>query len=50
MALSFVIELVVVRHYAFAVMFITPLTILLAPGPVCGWRYNKRSPPMRRIR
>src|SRR5690606_41469148 len=30
MALSFVIEISVVRHYGFATIFITPLTILLA--------------------
>ncbi|SDD90185.1 FUSC family protein [Rhodospira trueperi] len=30
MALSFAIETIVVRHYAFAVVFVTPLTILLA--------------------
>lgn len=36
MALSFVIELTVVRHYAFAVAFITPLTILLAEAATLG--------------
>lgn len=40
MALSFAIELVVVRHYAFAVMLITPLTILLAEAATLG-----HSPP-----
>jgi uncharacterized membrane protein YccC len=30
MALTFVIEMTVVRHYGFAVVFITPLTLLLA--------------------
>ena len=30
MVLSFIIEMAVVRHYAFAVIFITPLTLLLA--------------------
>ena len=30
MALTFVIEISVVRHYGFATIFITPLTILLA--------------------
>lgn len=33
MTLSFVIELIVVRHYALAALFITPLTILLAESP-----------------
>jgi len=36
MALSFTIETVVVRHYAFAVVFITPLTILLAEAASLG--------------
>lgn len=36
MALAFVIELTVVRHYAFAVIFITPLTILLAEAVSLG--------------
>jgi len=36
MALTFVIELTVVRHYAFAVVFITPLTILLAEAATLG--------------
>lgn len=35
-ALSFVIELVVVRHYGLAVVFITPLTILLAEASSLG--------------
>jgi uncharacterized membrane protein YccC len=30
MALSFIVEITVVRHYGFAVIFITPMTILLA--------------------
>ncbi len=34
--LQFIIENAVVRHYAFAVMFITPLTILLAEAPTLG--------------
>ena len=36
MALVFVIEFTVVRHYAFAVIFITPLTILLAEAATLG--------------
>jgi len=36
MALSFIIELTVVRHYAFATAFITPLTILLAEAATLG--------------
>ena len=36
MALSFIIELTVVRHYAFASIFITPLTILLAEAATLG--------------
>ena len=36
MAMTFVIELTVVRHYAFAVVFITPLTILLAEAATLG--------------
>ncbi|ENO89158.1 FUSC family protein [Thauera linaloolentis] len=35
-ALTFVIESTVVRHYGFAVVFITPLTILLAEAPTLG--------------
>ncbi len=35
-ALSFVIEVAVVRHYGFAVIFITPLTILLAEAATLG--------------
>jgi len=35
-ALTFIIETVIVRHYAFAVVFITPLTILLADAAVLG--------------
>lgn len=36
MVLVFVIELTVVRHYAFAAIFITPLTILLAEAATLG--------------
>lgn len=36
MALAFVIESAVVRHYGFAVIFITPLTILLAEAATLG--------------
>lgn len=36
MVLAFVIETAVVRHYGFAVVFITPLTILLAEAAVLG--------------
>jgi hypothetical protein len=36
MALVFVIEVAVVRHYGFAVIFITPLTILLAEAATFG--------------
>jgi uncharacterized membrane protein YccC len=36
MAMTFVIELAVVRHYAFAAVFITPLTILLAEAATLG--------------
>lgn len=36
MALTFVIEFTVVRHYAFATIFITPLTILLAEASTLG--------------
>lgn len=36
MLLSFVIETMIVRHYAFAAMFITPLTILLAEAAHFG--------------
>jgi hypothetical protein len=36
MALTFVIEFSVVRHYAFAAVFITPLTILLAEAATLG--------------
>lgn len=35
-ALSFVIETAVVRHYGFAVIFITPLTLLLAEAATLG--------------
>ncbi|MDB5642092.1 MAG: rane protein [Hyphomicrobiales bacterium] len=34
--LSFIIETLVVRHYGFAVVFITPLTILLAEAATLG--------------
>lgn len=36
MALTFVIEFTVVRHYAFAAIFITPLTILLGEAATLG--------------
>lgn len=36
MALAFLIELTVVRHYALATIFITPLTILLAEAATLG--------------
>lgn len=36
MALAFVIETAVVRHYGFAAIFITPLTILLADSATLG--------------
>ncbi|MGK5077274.1 FUSC family protein [Janthinobacterium sp. HLX7-2] len=36
MVLTFLIELIVVRHYAFAVILITPLTILLAEAATLG--------------
>jgi hypothetical protein len=36
MAMTFVIEITVVRHYAFAAVFITPLTILLAEAATLG--------------
>ena len=36
MALSFIIETAVVRHYGFAAIFITPLTILLAEAATLG--------------
>lgn len=36
MALTFVVETAVVRHYGFAVIFITPLTILLADATTMG--------------
>lgn len=36
MALTFVIESTIVRHYALAAVFITPLTILLAEAAVLG--------------
>jgi hypothetical protein len=36
MALAFVIEMAVVRHYGFAVIFITPLTILLVEAASLG--------------
>ena len=39
MALSFGIETLVVRHYASAVVLITPLTIFLAEAPHLGQGY-----------
>jgi uncharacterized membrane protein YccC len=36
MALTFVVEVAVVRHYAFAAMFITPLAIVLAEAATLG--------------
>lgn len=36
MALTFIVEMTVVRHYGFAVIFITPLTILLAEAATLG--------------
>ncbi len=36
MILTFIVETAVVRHYAFAVVFITPLTILLADAATLG--------------
>ncbi|RJF69563.1 FUSC family protein [Rhodopseudomonas palustris] len=36
MTLSFVIEMAVIRHYGFAVIFITPLTIFLADAASLG--------------
>jgi uncharacterized membrane protein YccC len=36
MALTFMIEVAVVRHYAFAAIFITPLTLLLAEAATLG--------------
>jgi len=36
MLLAFVIEIVVVRHYGFAIIFITPLTLLLAEAATLG--------------
>ncbi len=36
MAMTFVVESTVVRHYAFAAIFITPLTILLAEAATLG--------------
>lgn len=36
MALTFVVEFTVVRHYAFAAIFITPLTILLGEAATLG--------------
>ena len=36
MALAFVIEVLVVRHYGLAAVFITPLTILLAEATSLG--------------
>ena len=36
MVLAFIIEVIVVRHYGFAMVFITPLTILLAEAATLG--------------
>lgn len=36
MVLAFVVETAVVRHYAFAAIFITPMTILLAEAATLG--------------
>ncbi|PXW94212.1 fusaric acid resistance family protein [Sphaerotilus hippei] len=36
MVLTFIVEMVVVRHYGFAVIFITPLTLLLAEAATTG--------------
>jgi uncharacterized membrane protein YccC len=36
MVMSFIIEVLVVRHYGLAVVFITPLTILLAEAATLG--------------
>ncbi len=36
MALAFIIETLIVRHYGLATIFITPLTILLADAPQLG--------------
>lgn len=36
MVLCFVVETAVVRHYAFAAIFITPMTILLAEAATLG--------------
>jgi len=36
MALTFIIEFLVVRNYVLATVFITPLTILLAEAPTMG--------------
>lgn len=36
MVLTFVIEMMVVRHYGFAAVFITPMTILLAEAATLG--------------
>src|SRR3546814_11900892 len=36
MVLAFLVESLVVRHYGLAVVFITPLTILLADAAVLG--------------
>ncbi|HTO05410.1 MAG TPA: FUSC family protein, partial [Opitutus sp.] len=36
MALTFIIEMLVVRHYALAALFITPITIILAESPNLG--------------
>ena len=36
MALSFIVEVMIVRHYGFAVIFITPLTLFLAEAATLG--------------
>ncbi|MDR2012251.1 MAG: FUSC family protein [Rhodanobacter sp.] len=36
MALTFIVETAIVRHYAFAAIFITPLTLLLAEAATIG--------------
>jgi hypothetical protein len=41
LGLTFVVEVAVVRHYGFAAIFITPLTLLLAEAATMG-----QSPPM----
>ena len=36
MTLSFIVEVMIVRHYGFAVIFITPLTLFLAEAATLG--------------